>query len=123
MRNVLNYVAVGFVLLASSSAAAQDRVDHFKGEPAPTLEQALINFVAYNAKLEALLAGKLQTADMVEIHQITYTLENALERIRQDLAELADTLEEVHVASETMNYDVVREAGTIYLDVAKTLAN
>lgn len=48
MGSVLNYVAVGFVLLASSNlacsnAVAQDWVDHFKGEPAPTLEQALIN--------------------------------------------------------------------------------
>ncbi|MCH8493512.1 MAG: hypothetical protein LAT53_09800 [Idiomarina sp.] len=123
MRNVLKYLSVGIVLMACGTAIGQDRIDHFKGEPAPTLEQALINFVAYNAKLEALLAGELQTDDMVEIHQITYTLENALERIRQDLADLADTLEEVHVASETMNYEVVREAGTIYLEVSKKLAN
>ena len=65
-----------------------------RAEPAETMEQALANFSEYNARLAALLEqDELTMADLAQIHQLTYTLENALERINDDLEDLAETLE------------------------------
>ena len=45
------------------------------------------------------------------MHQLTYTLENALGKINQELAKLAETLEAVHVASETGDVGTVLARG------------
>lgn len=102
-------------------APAQERFDHFKGEQSTSLEEALANFAEYNEKLEVVLNGELEPADMAEIHQLTYTLENALERINIELAQLAETLEEVHLGSEQLAYDRVREAARLYLETARKI--
>ncbi|MCL5049460.1 MAG: hypothetical protein M1473_02825 [Firmicutes bacterium] len=112
-------VSLFFVL---PTAIAQDRVDHYKGEPAPTLEVAMKNYVEYNQRLQAVLAKEeLTTEDMVLVHELTYTLENALERIQAELEVIAETLEEVHVASETMDFETVKASGARYLKHAKVL--
>ncbi|ANB03296.1 DUF6746 family protein [Ectothiorhodospira sp. BSL-9] len=123
MKKYLMIAALTAGMAMSSTAALADRVDHFKGKSADTLEQALENFVEYNRKLEAALAGDELTPEAVaHIHELTYTLENALERMKQDLAELADTLEEVHLASEVNDVERIREEGRKYLDVANKIA-
>jgi hypothetical protein len=107
-------------LLLSLPALAEDRPDHFKGKPADTLKEAVSNFAEYNRKLDKLLKQKtLATKDLHEIHVLTYTLENALEKIRADLGELAETLEAVHVASENADAEAVRQQGRAYLDTAR----
>ncbi|RUO20223.1 DUF6746 family protein [Aliidiomarina haloalkalitolerans] len=112
-------VSLFFVL---PTAIAQDRVDHYKGEPSPTLEVAMKNYVEYNQRLQAVLAKEeLTTEDMVLVHELTYTLENALERIQAELEVIAETLEEVHVASETMDFETVKTSGARYLKHAKVL--
>jgi len=99
--------------------ASEDRADHFKGQPSETLEAAVSNFSEYNKKLAEVLAkDELAPADMVQVHELTYTLENALEKIRDELEELADILEEVHVASEELDAAEIREQGGRYLDTA-----
>jgi hypothetical protein len=40
---------------------------------------------------------------MVKIHELTYTLENALGKLSEDLAKAAVDLEEVHLASEKLD--------------------
>ncbi|NIQ08568.1 MAG: hypothetical protein GWO08_00980, partial [Gammaproteobacteria bacterium] len=70
-----------------------ERPDHFRGEPAATLEEAFENLVTYNRKLERLLDSKLTLQTMAEVHQITYTLENALQKINSEVDDLAETLE------------------------------
>lgn len=103
----------------SGAALADERHDHFKGQPSETLEAAVSNFSEYNKKLADILAkDELAPADMVQVHELTYTLENALEKIRDDLDDLADTLEEVHVASEKLDVEEIREQGSLYLDTA-----
>jgi mannitol-1-phosphate/altronate dehydrogenase len=69
---------------------AQERPDHFKGKPAPTLEAALANLTEYNAKLEALLKqANLGPKELFQVHQLSYTLEMALEKLGQEQARLA----------------------------------
>jgi hypothetical protein len=121
MKNLL----LGLVLLSGlylAGSVQADRADHFKGLPADTLEEAVTNFSEYNEKLRAILArDELTAADIGTIHELTYTLENALEKINAEFAALAETLEEVHVASETADYGRVKEKGREYLSTATTV--
>ncbi|MFA5684043.1 MAG: DUF6746 family protein [Lysobacteraceae bacterium] len=110
--------------LFSVAAVADEprRPDHFRGEPAETLEQAVKNFSEYNTKLEAVLAAdSLDLVRLNEVHQLTYTLENALQKMQQDLAQLAQTLEAIHVASEHADSATVKREGEQYLRVSRIL--
>lgn len=120
MKGVLN-AAIVLILAAtvSSPIRAEERVDHFEGEPAETLEQAVANFSEYNARLAELMArDELSDADLVTVHELTYTLENALERINSELADLSETLESVHLASEALDAESVHRQGRKYLETA-----
>ncbi|HBZ30747.1 MAG TPA: hypothetical protein DEO56_09165 [Nitrosomonas nitrosa] len=99
---------------------AEERPDHFKGKPSETLEQAVANFSEYNGKLADLLAkDALSLQDLHQVHELTYTLENALEKLNAELTELANTLEAVHVASENGDAKTTKEQGARYLDTAR----
>lgn len=111
--------ASAFLALALAGTANAERPDHFRGKSAETLSEAVANFSEYNQKLAAIVAqNELTPADMVKVHELTYTLENALEKIDSELAELADTLEEVHVASERLDAETVKTQGRKYLKTA-----
>ncbi|WP_333607414.1 DUF6746 family protein [Arsukibacterium sp.] len=114
-------ISITLLSLGFSSTALAERPDHFKGKPADTLQQAVANFQQYNAKLASLLAAELTPERMVEIHQLTYTLENALQKIHAETAALQLVLEEVHVGSEHMDFDKVKSEGQRYLNNAKQL--
>lgn len=108
--------------LSLGTAVAADRFDHFKGLPADSLEEAVRNFSEYNTRLSAVLEkDALSAEDLATVHELTYTLENALDRISADLAELAELLEEVHVASETGGFEATLDKGREYLETARTL--
>lgn len=108
-------------LLVAAPALADDDTEHFKGQPADTLEQAVSNFSEYNQKLENVLSGDLTPETMNEVHQLTYTLENALEKLDDEIDNLADTLEQVHKASERADTDTVRSAGEQYLNNSRKI--
>ena len=116
------FVAVVALGLSAVSWADSDRPAHAKGEPSETLQQAVSNLSEYNTRLEALLAkDDLSVTDMHEVHMLTYTLENALQKIQADLEGTAEVLEEVHIASETNKPEVVKEKGQVYLQTTRTL--
>lgn len=123
MHHSLKLFAVVVALgVSAASWADSDRPAHARGEPAETLQQAVTNLSEYNTRLEALLErDELTATDMHEVHMLTYTLENALQKIQADLQETAAVLEEVHIASETDKPDVVREKGQVYLQSTRTL--
>ena len=103
----------------SAAAQADDRPDHYKGKRAETPEQARAYFAEYNAKLAAILAkDTLAPMDMVQVHELTYTLENAIEVLEPSVAGLSESLEEVHQASERLDAGVVKAEGRKYLDAA-----
>lgn len=107
----------------SATALADERPDHFEGEKAATLDEALSHLATYNAELEAILArDELGPEDTAKIHELTYTLENALERIDAEVEAMAESLEEVHVASERYQVETVRTQGRRYLDASSKLA-
>lgn len=93
-------------------------VKHFKGEPADTLEAAILNLSSYNKKLAVYInqPSEITPNELHEIHQISYTLENALERLSAEVKDIQDLLEEVHLASEQARYDDAKNHGKAYLD-------
>lgn len=114
--------ALAICLATATASLASDRVQHYEAKSAATLEEAVAHFAEYNAELASVLERKtLEAADLEAVHEITYTLENALERMRQDMAELADTLEALHLASEDHDEAATREQGAAYLASARTL--
>lgn len=121
MKRVFSTLALTSALLLSDAGIAQERPDHFKGLDAPTLEVAVANLTSYNQKLKQRLEGDITDKDMVAIHELTYTLENALETIANEVKHIADLLEEVHVASETFDANTIRKSGASYLEESQPL--
>lgn len=123
MKSSIHLLIGLFVLsLGSFNMAYGDskRPDHFKGKASPTLEEAVANFSEYNGKLAAILTkDELSPQDVQQVHELTYTLENALEKIRAEFAGLAEALEALHVASEHADIAMVKVQGKAYLDSAR----
>ena len=121
MKHLLSAVCFGIAICAAAHLQADERPDHYKGKPSNTLEQAVANFSEYNQRLKVLLASELTPMAMVEIHELTYTLEVALEKIHSETAKLKDALEEVHVSSEHMDMENAKRSGDAYIKTAQTL--
>ena len=118
MKNLVLATAT-FAALAFSSAAFASGPDHFEAKESKTLKEAVANFSEYNKKLEDVLAGELTPQAMNQVHELTYTLENALGKISEEFEGLAVTLEEVHLSSERMETDKVQEYGEQYLNTSR----
>jgi len=100
MRPLLSAVALAGLLAASGAAVAE-----------------------YNDRLGAIMEKDEVTPDDLDaIHQLTYTLENALARIDTEVEGMAVNLEEVHLASERLDRETLREHGPRYLRKARMLA-
>lgn len=118
MKNLTIFAATLSLSLLSTPLLASDdkRPDHFEGKKSETLEQALDNLREYNQKLAAVMQGELTPQKMAEIHQLTYTLEEALQKLDDEVETLQDVLEEVHLGSERMDFDNVKSNGKKYLE-------
>lgn len=111
------------LLVSSLAAASELRPNHHEGQAAPTLEVALANLSEYNTRLEAILAAdRPSPQDLGTIHELTYTLENALERISIDLEAMSEALETLHLASERADVETAKRSGAEYLQGARRLA-
>ena len=118
----MKYTLVALCLSSTLfTVQANERPDHYQAKASDTLAQAVANFSSSNQKLQRLLDSELTPERMVEIHEITYTLEVALEKIHTEAGILKDTLEEVHIASERMDTTTVKARGEAYLTSATTL--
>lgn len=109
------------VALTFPVSSLAEEVEHYEGEKSATLKEAVANFSEYNEKLEEILDGELTPEAMNEIHQITYTLENALGKINEEIDGLAVTLEEIHLASESADTNAVASNGKDYLETSRTV--
>ena len=121
MKTTLQIAAAAAALLFAALAFADDDYEHYKGEPSKTLEQAVANLSEYNNRLEKVLAGELTPEAMNELHQLTYTLENALGKMDDELEDIAERLELVHKASERADPDTVKQEGAVYLEKSRTI--
>ena len=121
MKKFMRTAVLGLGLVFSTSVLASAPVAHYKGEPSESLAQAVAHFSEYNQKLKTLLDKDLTPESMGQIHQLTYTLENALAKIKEEVCLMADDLEAVHVASETMDTRAAQTKAKSYLEAAGTL--
>lgn len=110
----LAILALSFLAAATVSAS---EVRHYKGEDVNTVEEALSVLKKYNGELETLLkADELKPQDMAKIHQMTYSMENALKILEGSLNITQRNLEELHLSSETMETDKAKIYGQLYLE-------
>ncbi len=121
MKHVFTTLALAACVSFSTYSLASERVEHFKGLPAPDLSTAVKNLSEYSDLLEKQLSAEITSNTLGEVHVLTYTLEIALEKINQELAQLADTLEEVHIASETNEPQAMADKGKEFLGVIEQL--
>ena len=106
-----------FTLSCFSCFGFAQEVDHFEGIPSPTLEAALANLAEFNAELEVLIGQEsLSPEDHHQIHELTYTLENAMKRLNEEQSRLSELLEEVHLASERADSETVKARGSAFLE-------
>lgn len=102
----------------------ESRPEHYEGEQIDSWDQALTQLREHNQKLSKLLEkDELSEWQMEQIHELTYTLENALGHVRGELDQTAETLEKVHLASEKREADTVRKNAERYLDSSGRLTN
>lgn len=107
---------VFFLSVFSVLVAADEKYDHFPALESPDLKTALCNLKVYNEKLYKITSKeKLDSLDMVKIHELTYTIENSIQRIQKELTQLATELEEVHLASEKLDAKAIQENGDKFL--------
>lgn len=113
-------LAAGAIFWATALPASD--VDHYSGKEADTLEEAVSNLREYNARVADLLdKDELTGDDLAKVHELSYTIENALARIRTELGTMADTLETVHLGSERGEKETVRDNGRVFLERSRTL--
>ncbi len=114
--------AFALALVFGSAASADERPDHFEGKTAATVEDALTNLAQANTRIAELTGdGDLSPAEHAELHQLTYTAENALEKLSEAVENLQATLETVHLASERVDSETVLEQTPAYLEQSQRL--
>lgn len=122
--NVMRYLAAALFSVTLINISYADPVEHFQGKSADTLAVAISNFNKGNQRLKKMLSqDSLSGTDIAAIHELTYTLENALAKINDDLKQLTVTLEELHLASEDKDAVKVKTQGDKYLSVANDLSS
>ncbi|WP_417445439.1 DUF6746 family protein [Kangiella sp.] len=109
------------LVAATISVARATDVRHFKGEKPETMAEAVAILEKYNAQLEGRIKYELTPYTMAEIHQMSYSLENALQFIEEHLDKTQENLEKVHIASETNDPETVQQKGKEYLQGTKKL--
>ena len=120
MTRTLSLIALATALAFAPAAFADDkapeRVSHYQGKQANDVGEAIANLREGNARLKELLSGGVSEYDMQDIHNVSYTLEEAVARLREELGVIADDLENMHFYSEGYKRDDVLEYGNAYLN-------
>jgi len=108
--------------LSVNTVLAEQRPDHYEGKTADTIDAALTNLAETNALIADLVAdGDVDAAEHTELHRLTYTTENALLKISEELEALKASLELVHKASEGFDSDTVLTQVPDYLRQSQRL--
>lgn len=109
------------IVFGGATAAQASDPEHFEGRPSETVTEAVENLNTYTNELVALTEADLGPAEMARVHEVTYTLENALARIDEEYDTIAVALEAVHQASERADADTVRAETGAYAEALSAL--
>lgn len=119
MKSSLAYLALSAAIALAPSASAAEppppRIDHYQAKHANDVEAAIVNLREANAKLAELLSGEVSDDAMHDIHSLSYTVEESLTRIIDELKVLLDTAGDMHFATEGLKRDAVIDYGDAYL--------
>ncbi|MFN4262429.1 MAG: DUF6746 family protein [Thioalkalivibrionaceae bacterium] len=109
-------VALGVVLAAGLAMlpASAESIKHFEAATPNTASEAWDVLKTVNPELRATLSA--DPVDTDKAHELSYSLENALEVLAGELADVAAQLEEMHLASETADGDKTRAEGLAYIE-------
>lgn len=120
MKTILGVAASAMILLSNFSIA--EEYNHFPSLPSKDISTAMCNIKTYNQKLDTIMAQKeLSAQDMVKVHELTYTLENALIFLKEVINKAAVDLERVHKASEALDPKTIKQSGNEYLQATDLL--
>jgi hypothetical protein len=122
MKNtIINQTCASVVLFFSLSAMSlafsdgNTNANHFPSVASPTVTAAKCNLAKYNAILTKLInQPELSITDMLSVHELTYTLEQTIERLQVSLEDVAEEVEKVHKASEHLDPNVIASSGQLY---------
>jgi hypothetical protein len=118
----LTSLAAALAFGVAALPALSEEVDHYAAEKSETLAEALQTLEDYNAKVATVMdRDSLSVADMEEVHEYTYTMEEAVARIATEMEEIAVVLEEVHLGSEGDDPAALRETTERYLEMTAPL--
>jgi hypothetical protein len=105
--------------ILTASAVSASEIRHYKGQDVNTVEEAIAVLQEYNPKLQAILdSDEIKPQDMGKIHEMTYSMENALKILEGSLKITQRNLEELHLSSERMETEKAKVYGKLYLDDA-----
>ena len=115
MKNTKNILVAPCLDLSFTSFASDNKkYSHFLAKKSSDAATALCNIINYNKVLTQLTQKEeMSVEDMVKIHELTYTLENVLGKLSEDLAKAVVDLEDVHLASEKLDTDAIKKHGNI----------
>lgn len=120
MKKSLAILALGTVgalshVPAFAADPAPERVSHYEAQKGESIEQTIAILLETNAKLKELLAGEMGEYDIHDIHSLSYTLEDSLMAIANEVKQLHGTVADMHFASEGQDRDAVIDYGKAYL--------
>ncbi len=109
-------------LIFAGSVSAEERPEHYEGKKAHSLDAAFENLAETNILIAELIAdGEIQPEELAELHKLTYTAENSLEKVTEELEALKEVLEEIHLSSEDFDSYKVMERTPVYLSGSQKL--
>ena len=83
----------------------ETRVDHYEAQNLQTTEQAVQTLQDNNAKISKILEAKeLGALELETIHEISYTLEAAIDKLISEKAAATDQLEAIDEAIQAVHY-------------------
>ena len=104
---LLTAILFSFAALPPYVAYATEdiKVEHYESKEFSNVEDAMVGLVSTSNEMATIAANNdLDVTMMEKIHQISYTTENAVAKLKSesnyDPTPLAEALEEVHLASE-----------------------
>lgn len=98
-------------------AHASERVDHFEGDSAATWSEAITLLNKANQELAQIAkTGQLSHQDSARIHQLSYSMENALATLSAQLNTTSQVLEQLHLSSETPELGQTKQLQQLYLE-------
>lgn len=116
-----NLISTFIVCVSLSTSVYAEDPKHFAGKTFNSITEAVSVFNDYNKRFESKLTGELSALDLHEIHELTYTMEDALAYITKSIYTVAEDLEAVHQATEYADAEKVQKSGATYLKLAREI--